>query len=759
MTRPFPTHFFILILVGLLWLPAVAFLGLHLATPFDNGRLQPGSDNIAAEGVIVTPVEAGPAGFEAGDLVLAVNGRSLESYAQALFSGGLARPQRQVGDTVTYTVRRDGQLTEVRVTLTPYPLAAIAGQNWGTILFALLFTVIAGIVFARRPQQPVVQLLFLAAASILSATTWSLGLQIGDFVNGIGFWLYKITSLGVYMLYWIASFHFALLFPRPLPWTERRRWLLPAVYLLPYLLMAGFITAVRPGSGSTLDWIGRWTVGEGVHAALFLGLTLLTVTWQYRRSRDGVTRRQMRWVVWAALLSGGGGLLFYILPGVVGGVAVDPNVVGLIVLPFPLAIAIAILRHNLFDIDRLINRTLVYGSLTAVIIGLYILIVGSLSVLFQARGNLLISLLATAVVAVLFQPLRDWLQQRVNRFTYGDRDQPFDVLARLGQRLENTLTPQETLPTLVATIAETLRLPYVAIAVESDRQKEEGSGQKEEVVAYGKPVESVAKFPLTYQGQPIGELWVSLRAADEPFTPAELRLLHNIARQAGTAVYAVQLTEQLRRSRQRLVTAREEERRRLRRDLHDGLGPTLAAHLLKIGSARELLAHDPQTTARLLTQLEDGLEGTLEEIRRLVYDLRPPVLDQLGLVGAVQACAAEYERPSANGQRDLTVTVTAPDPLPPLPAAVEVAAYRIAQEALHNVFRHAQASQCTVTLRTQNEALWLQVWDNGRGLPPNGRAGVGLQSMKERAAELNGRCVVESLPTGGTRVTAELPLE
>jgi two-component system, NarL family, sensor kinase len=266
------------------------------------------------------------------------------------------------------------------------------------------------------------------------------------------------------------------------------------------------------------------------------------------------------------------------------------------------------------------------------------------------------------------------------------------------------------------------------------------------------------RFPLAYQGQPIGELWVSLRAADEPFTPAELRLLHNIARQAGTAVYAVQLTEQLRRSRQRLVTAREEERRRLRRDLHDGLGPTLAAHLLKIGSARELIGRDPETTARLLTQLEDGLEGTLEEIRRLVYDLRPPVLDQLGLVGAVQACAAEYERPSANGQKGLTVTVAAPDPLPPLPAAVEVAAYRIAQEALHNVFRHAQASQCAVTLRPQNEALWLEVQDNGRGLPPNGRAGVGLQSMKERAAELNGRCVVESLPGGGTRVTAELPL-
>jgi two-component system, NarL family, sensor kinase len=757
MTRPFPTHFFILILAGLLWLPAVAFVGLHLATPFDNGRLQPGSDNITAEGVIVTPLEDGPAGFEAGDLVTAVNGRSLESYAQALFSGRPMGSQRQVGDTITYTVRRDGQLAQVSVTLAPYPLAAIVRQNWGTILFALLFTAIGAIVFARRPRQASVQLLFLSAASILSATTWSLGLQIGDFVNGTGFWLYKVTALGAYMLYWIAGFHFALLFPRPLPWIERRRRLLPAVYLLPYLLMAGFIAVVRPASAGTLDWIGRWTVAEGMHAALFLGLTLLTIGWQYRRSRDGVTRRQMRWVVWAALLSGGGGLLFYILPGVAGAVAVDPNVIGLIVLPFPLAIAIAILRHNLFDIDRLINRTLVYGALTTVIISLYILIVGSLSVLFQAQGNLLISLLATAVVAVLFQPLRDWLQQRVNRFTYGDRDQPFDVLARLGQRLENTLSPQETLPALVATIAEALRLPYVAIAVESGKQKEEGKRQKE-VVAYGKPVQSVTRFPLAYQGQPVGELWVALRAADEPFTRAELHLLHNIARQAGTAVYAVQLTEQLRRSRQRLVTAREEERRRLRRDLHDGLGPTLAAHLLKIGSARELLARDPATAARLLTQLEDGLAGTLEEIRRLVYDLRPPVLDQLGLVGAVQACAAEYERPPSNGEKGLAVTVTAPDALPLLPAAVEVAAYRIAQEALHNVSRHARASRCTVTLRPRNGALWLEVRDDGLGLPPNGRAGVGLQSMKERAAELNGRCVVESLPTGGTRVTAELPL-
>jgi signal transduction histidine kinase len=204
------------------------------------------------------------------------------------------------------------------------------------------------------------------------------------------------------------------------------------------------------------------------------------------------------------------------------------------------------------------------------------------------------------------------------------------------------------------------------------------------------------------------------------------------------------------------VTAREEERRRLRRDLHDGLGPALAAHTLKVGSARALFKTDPAAADALLAELERDTEAALTDIRRLVYDLRPPALDELGLVGAIRENILQYR--TADGLR---VAVDAPDAMPPLPAAVEVAAYRIAQEALTNVVRHARAQRCVIIL-TRDDArpgLILEIRDDGIGLPTERRAGVGLTSMRERAQELGGTCVIESRAEGGTRVFARLPLE
>jgi signal transduction histidine kinase len=214
---------------------------------------------------------------------------------------------------------------------------------------------------------------------------------------------------------------------------------------------------------------------------------------------------------------------------------------------------------------------------------------------------------------------------------------------------------------------------------------------------------------------------------------------------------ALQLSADLQRSRERLVTAREEERRRLRRDLHDGLGPRLAAQTLKVGSARSLYPQDPAAADALLAGLETDIEAALTDIRRLVYDLRPPALDELGLVGAVRETAAQY------GENGLSISLRTPERLPILPAAVEVAAYRIVQEALTNVVRHAHAGSCLIRL-SLNDVLELEITDDGVGLPADRRAGVGLSSMRERAAELGGTCLIEPAPSGGVRVLARLPL-
>jgi signal transduction histidine kinase len=292
----------------------------------------------------------------------------------------------------------------------------------------------------------------------------------------------------------------------------------------------------------------------------------------------------------------------------------------------PLLTGLAILKYRLYDIDLIINRTLVYGALTTLVVGVYVLVVGSLGLVFQAGSNLLISLMATGLVAMLFQPVRDRVQRAVNRLLYGERDEPHAALARLGRRLEATLSPEAVLPAIVETVAEALKLPYVAISLT----------QGEQVIiaaSFGscREDETLLRLPLVAQGEPLGELLLAPREPDTAFTPAERTLLADLARQAGIALHAVRLTTDLRQltrdlqhSRTQLVTTCEEERRRLRRDLHDGLGSVLTGMTFKLDAVGNLLERDPQVVRTLLGELKQQCQDSLAEIRRLVYNLRPP---------------------------------------------------------------------------------------------------------------------------------------
>jgi signal transduction histidine kinase len=246
--------------------------------------------------------------------------------------------------------------------------------------------------------------------------------------------------------------------------------------------------------------------------------------------------------------------------------------------------------------------------------------VGYLGALFRTGSNLPISLLAAGLVAVAFQPAREWLQRGVNRLVYGERDDPYAILSRLGKRLEGTLAPEAVLPAVIQTVAEALKLPYAAIVL-----REAEGDHLVLATTYGEATSTVECFPLIYGNEPVGELRLAPRSGTAGFGAADRRLLSDIARQAGAAAHAVRLGADLQRSRERLVAAREEERRRLRRDLHDGLGPALAAQALKIGSARALYARDRDTADKPLRQLENDIEATLEDVRRLAYDLRHPV--------------------------------------------------------------------------------------------------------------------------------------
>jgi signal transduction histidine kinase len=363
-----------------------------------------------------------------------------------------------------------------------------------------------------------------------------------------------------------------------------------------------------------------------------------------------------------------------------------------------------------------------------------------------ADVRLEVALPATALVAIAFGPLRDRLQRSVNRLLHGLRDEPYAAISTLGRRLGETMAPSQVLPVIVATIADALRLPYVAVEL---------TGAQEPAAAHGAPTAGIAlRLALVHAGEPVGALLIGARAHGEPLSDADRRLLEDFAHRASAAASAVALSVDVQQSRERLVTAREEERRRLRGDLHDGLGPTLAGAVLTIDAARRVLARDPETADALLDRAAASVEGTVAEVRRLVYGLRPPALDQFGLVGALRQHAAALSTADAH----LSADVAAPDPLPALPAAVEVAAFRIAQEALMNVTRHARAHTARVRIEIDDDGLRLQISDDGDGIPPDAAAGVGLTSMRERATELGGQFEVTTSPGAGTTIAVRLPL-
>lgn len=470
------------------------------------------------------------------------------------------------------------------------------------------------------------------------------------------------------------------------------------------------------------------------------------------RAASADERQALKWVVAAAVVVAvtlAAAPIFFTVPALATAWFVVFPVAGA---TLPAAMGIAILRRHLYDIDFILNRTLLYASLSVVLVLVYFAVVSGVGLVLDAGGTAP-AVAATAIAAILAQPIRRRLQRVINRLTFGDRDEPYAIVSRLGRRVEAAAEPDAVLGAVVDTVAEALRLPYAAIALSGGA---ESDGLLRTAAEHGHAPGDTVEFPLVYQGATVGVLVVGLRSPGEPLTPKDTAVLADLARHAGVAAHAVTLTSQLKVSRARAVRAREEERRRIRRDIHDGLGPSLAAISLGLQTADRTYARSPDAGAELLDKLARELTAAVDETRRLVYDLRPPVLDQLGLGEAIRQEARRLEAASDN----LTVDVDIAESLPPVPAAVEVAALRIASEALHNVVRHARANLCAVRIRIDDDHLCLDVSDNGVGIPDDYTAGVGLRAMAERVAELEGTFGFEhrTRDLGGARIVVTLPI-
>lgn len=460
----------IAVLLGALALLSLggAALWSQATDPSDGTRLSLQQTVWRSDGVVATTIDEQPGSLRNGDLVVAVEGGALGSSARSLFAPASSRPALQVGETLTYTVVREGRTLDVPVTLRRFPLAANLAYAWGIVALALAFLAVAMFVFANRPADLGARTMLLTSAGVAANGLGSIGLEVSDLVGrGVSFWLFPATNVGAYLLFWSAAVHFALVFPRPQAVLRRHLWIVPLLYLAPFAAQALYVAALWASASSTLERIGGSNVTlltPVVPTPVFLVLLLAALIAGYRSTRDPTSRQQVRWVALALVASGGAALALGALPELVLGRALlDWNAQALFALPVPFAIAAAILRHQLFGIEVIVNRALVYGVLTACVVATYVLVVGYLGALFETRDDLAISVVAASLVALLFQPLRERLQRSVNRLMYGERDSPYEVIARLGHRLEATLAPEAVLPTIVESAAQALKLPHASL--------------------------------------------------------------------------------------------------------------------------------------------------------------------------------------------------------------------------------------------------------------------------------------------------------
>jgi signal transduction histidine kinase len=738
---------------------AVAFAAYRLATPSDGTALDGSGNAYSAVGVTVEPRpgDASSTPIEPDDRVTAMLGRSVVDWAGLLLDPGAPRPIIRDGESIAYAIDRGGRPFELFVTASPFdPITALA-EDWGVVGLALAMQVVGLYLFARRPAEPAARALLVVGTGMFASTVpWALGLQVTDMATASGFWLYMAAAGVAYTLLWCGALHFALVFPRPHPFVKSRLRLVSIAYLVPIAGLFLLTLGVGLTSGGALPSMGAWRIGQEVQQVVVIVTTVILMGYSYFRLADSVSRSQLRWLAGATAVAAITNLLFWFGPELMGVEPLVPrSAVALSALPFPIALGVAVSRHHLFDLDSILNRSLVYGGLTAGILLTYALSVTLIGGLIPGDAPYAVALLGAGAVAVVALPLRDRMQRSVNRLMYGDRDDPDRALRRLGRRLEASLDPQTVLPTLVEAVAEAMRSPYVAIELERDGETRAEAAHGSPPIDVGGPREPV-RLPIVYRGGSVGRLVVVPRAANEPFSSADLGLLADLARQSGPAVEAVRLTGDLRRSREELVATREEERRRLRRDLHDELGPSLAGSLMKLGAARSLMAAEPARAGELLDELEGDARAMIDEIRRMARDLRPPALDELGLLGVLRQRVATFEEGSNGGR--LQVSFDAPAELPALPAAVEVAALRIALEGFTNAARHSRASCARVSIAVEDGALIVSVTDDGVGMTPDVEPGVGLASMRERADELGGSLTVGTPDGGGTTVVARLPI-
>ncbi|GAB3772111.1 hypothetical protein GCM10027600_31240 [Nocardioides ginsengisegetis] len=632
------------------------------------------------------------------------------------------------------------------------------GYGWGYAVLGLLLAVLATVILLRDVRQRWGwTLAWLGVFWVLDALAQSYvryGVGPGSALAGENLALWFLNRVGAFLPVTVA----ALLMIFPSGRFVAGWWGRVSRAALALMVLAALVVLVAPSGVRAPDValppgvdLDLWTVplppgvadrstavGVAVTVAGLL-VAMASVVVRHRRSR-GLERDQMRWLLWSVVA-----MAIVVGLGLLSDLRAVQDLVVFLVAALPaVAMTVAIVHPGVVPVEELVGRTLVYGLLSLVLVGTDLAVLALLTAaLGDTLGQRQVVLTVLLLTAVLYGPLRQRLSRGVRRLMLGDRADPYDVVAGLASTLETADEGAGQLAAVARAVASAFGVGYVSVEV--DR-----SGGERLTATYGEPPAETRTLPITYRDAPVGRLVLPARGLRSRLSRRDEQLLGDLVRQAATAARSSRMADELQDSRERLVVAREEERRRIRRDLHDGLGPALSGVVFRVESARLLVDRDPEAAKGHLAATSDHVKEVVADVRRLVHELRPPALDDRGLVGALGQLAESLGVPvQIDSEVDGSVGT--------LPAAVEVAAYRIAAEALTNVVRHADATRARVGLALEDGHLVVEVADDGRGIPAEAQAGVGLVGLRERAAELGGRSEVTCPPRGGTTVRAWLP--
>jgi signal transduction histidine kinase len=631
---------------------------------------------------------------------------------------------------------------------------------------------VGALVIGRQPRNAVGWILLAAAA------TAALAFFTGEYANHGTFadpgslpglqWAWWLVDIFWVFILSLPTTFLLLLFPDGrVPSPRWRPVLWAAIFFVGSALV---VFALDPGTYAggryenpvgvdALRPVAEFMDGPGYLLLVVLAVICAASLVQRFRRADRTLRQQIKWFGFAVGIL----MTYFLLDAVITALRLPRgfwfDTVGAVIAfgSLPAGLGIAILRHRLFDIDVVINRTVLFGVLAAFITAVYVGIVIGIGSLVGGRGNVFLSILATAVVAVAFQPVRERARHLANRLVYGKRAEPYELLSEFAGRLGGSYSIEDVLPRIARAVGEGTGAARARVWLRVGGELRATAGWPD--APDGAELVHMAEddlpdlrgderaFAVRHRGELLGALSVAMRPG-ESLTPAQEKLLDDLAAQAGLILRNVRLVEELRASRQRIVSAQDEGRRRLERNIHDGAQQQLVALAVKLRLVETFAAKDPERAARLAAEAKAETQDALENLRDLARGIYPPLLADQGLAAAVEAQARKMPVPvdvERNG-------------IGRYPPDVEAGVYFCILEALQNVAKYADASRVEIRLVSADGGLRFSVTDDGRGFDPSAPGGTGLTNMRDRVEALGGSLDVRSALGEGTIVSGSIPL-